>query len=76
MNRKGRTKKTIRAEDEAVLRDALENEQDNYVALIKSKIGDSFPNEEVSVRELESIIDKHFAQERQEMMENGIVTNE
>lgn len=76
MNRKGRTKKTIRAEDQAILRDALENEQDNYIALIKSKIGDSFPKEEVNVRELESIIDKHFAQERKEMVENGIVTNE
>lgn len=76
MNRKGRTKKTIHAEDQAILRDALENEQDNYMALIKSKIGDSFPKEEVNVRELESIIDKHFAQERKEMVENGIVTNE
>ncbi|MCB9807044.1 hypothetical protein H6768_04110 [Candidatus Peribacteria bacterium] len=76
MNRKGRKKRTIRAEEEAIMRTILEDEQDDYLALIKSKIGDSFPMEEVSVPELESIIDRHFAQEREEMIENGIVTHE
>ena len=40
MNRKGRKKRTIRAEEEAIMRTILEDEQDDYLALIKSKIGD------------------------------------
>ncbi len=58
------------------LRDDLERERDGYMALIQAKIGDSFPKEEPTTNELESIIDTHFAQEKTKMKEDGIVTNE